>query len=466
MSEAAALAVQRIREATETLGIGAGLRAAATEAEAFPDEPAVQAAHAEIMLWSGRQEEGKALLEQLLEKHLDSAEVLGLWATWLAIQGDGEKALAIAQQAIAISPKSREAREGMLNALTVAGDPLGSLEIAKQIYNEEPHSPSAWSGLFYSYLCAGMDEEAERLFKKASSKVANSASFHVAKARLALKGFDMKGAERHARKAVEAGPESDSAWSTLATTLEFQGKQQQAEDAARKALAINPKEATALRTLANVSDDEQEASEARGNADTAMPFLNGDAGYFEVLDLITDDELPKALARAREVEREVTPSNAKNLRSTMFFLLRELEQWEELESRLTQLENTDEYDAECCIAAAALVRRTEGPKEAAWILQAGCAKWPTDPNLPAELLKAFVEANERDAYAQHFKQILSAPFPSPSHCSAVVNTLLDLDLLQDATAALGLGLQRFPEADDLQMLHFAIELSTSLEDAA
>ena len=459
-------AVQRIRETTDSLGTGAGLRQAIAEAAAFPSDPTVQTAYAELLLWSGRQEEGTALLETLLERHLDCGQVLGLWATWLAIQGEGQKALQIAEQAIAIAPRSREAREGMQNALTVMGDAIESLQIAQDIYADEPDSPSAWSGLFYGYLCAGMDDEADRHFKKASKKVANSASFHVAKARMALKAFDMKGAEKHARRATEAAPESDAAWSTLATALEFQGKQPQAEEAARRALAINPKEATALRTLSKVAEDADDANNARAEADSAMPFLNGDNLYFEVLDLIAEDELPRALEKAREIEPEVTAVNAANLRGTILFLLQELEQWDELEARLTQLKQTEEYDADCCIAAAALVRRSEGPKEAAWILEAGCAKWPSNPNLPAELLKAFVEANERDAYAQKFKQILSTPFPSPAHCSAVVAALLDLNLNHDATAALGLGLERFPESEDLQGLYFAISLSEALEEAA
>src|SRR5687767_1683499 len=315
----AVLAVRRVREATDSNGIGAGLRQATAEAANFPNDPTVQTAYAEALLWAGRQEEGTALLEALLERHLDCGEVLGLWATWLAIQGRGDEALRIANEAMAVAPKSREAREGMQNALTVTGDAMGSLQIAQDIYADEPDSPSAWSGLFYGYLCAGMEDEADRFFKKASPKVAKSASFHIAKARMALKSFDMKGAEKHARKAVEAAAESDAAWSTLATALEFQGKQDEALCAARKALEINPKEATTLRTLSNVADDEVEANVARAGADAALPFLTADNQYFEVLDLIAEDELPRALAKAREIEPDVTSVQSKNLRGTILF---------------------------------------------------------------------------------------------------------------------------------------------------
>ncbi len=224
-------------------------------------------------LQAGRTQQGKLLLEQILQtnpQHAEARQWLGVvfhqtgnsaraleligqsiaaspsnaqfhatLANVLLATGQTDAAIGSYQQAIALKPQFAEAYNNLGNAYVASGRPSNAVESYQKAIELLPNYADAYNNLGTALLGSGLSEDAASAYKRA---IALRPQFPQALCNLAgvVQEREPEQAEQYARQALGLQPNYYEAWVTLGKVLHPQGKVDEARAAIGRALQLRP----------------------------------------------------------------------------------------------------------------------------------------------------------------------------------------------------------------------------------
>ncbi len=237
---------------------------------AYPNQPAGHALMALQTLWRGDLEEA----QQFAAKLGDHPEELAVKGEVMGYGGDVPGAKRLLESALAAAPDDPIVLRCCYSIFGM-DEPERAMALARHRVEVRPHDSAGYASVGTVLLNRSVSE-AEAYAANPPTAYANSHQHWTLRARLAMKRHDLIEAERHAREAVAACSDSDTAWATLADILKHQGKKTESAEAARFALSLNRRNPLAMRALsaeAASRGDRPEAERWEREAATAVPAL-------------------------------------------------------------------------------------------------------------------------------------------------------------------------------------------------
>lgn len=191
-------------------------------------------------------EQGKRLLLHALSLDKDFAEAYALLAQFYGMQSanfvaDGEANLkqskVAAESALRIKPDMPDGLVALAGANAEAGKEQEALRAAKQAVALAPNDENAWQMLGYSAYYAGLNDIAERAYRRLMTLNVTALQPHWMHARMLLYSGRTDEAAEEMRQVVENNPDHFKALAYFGGMLYYQGNLEEAETVLNRALA-------------------------------------------------------------------------------------------------------------------------------------------------------------------------------------------------------------------------------------
>jgi tetratricopeptide (TPR) repeat protein len=194
----------------------------------------------EVLVRSGRIEEGLEVYRQGLEREPDDAEIHARLGLLLAERGGGAEAERHLGEAIRLGPEFRADLHVARGAWLAEHGRFEEAEAEyRRVLKEDPRHPDARNNHAIALYRTGKADEAIRVLEDLVAEFPRHADSHNNLAAIAVDRRDWPAAEKHARQALAIVPGLTEAWNNLGVGLDEQGRRGDAEAAYRRALERN-----------------------------------------------------------------------------------------------------------------------------------------------------------------------------------------------------------------------------------
>ncbi len=194
----------------------------------------------EVLVRSGRFEEGFEVYRQGLERAPDDAELHARLGLLLAERGGGAEAERHLGEAIRLSGDFRADLHVARGAWLAENGRFEEAENEyRRVLQEDPRHPDARNNHAIALYRTGKADEAIRVLEEIVAEFPRHADSHNNLAAIAVDRQDWPAAEQNARRALAIAPGLTEGWNNLGIGLDEQGKRVEAEAAYRQALELN-----------------------------------------------------------------------------------------------------------------------------------------------------------------------------------------------------------------------------------
>lgn len=209
-------------------------------AELDPDQGEYNLAVADLMLAGGRPSEAEPFFSKGLAEIRERPEAWRRAAQAALACGDASLAGDRFEEAIKQDPEDALARIGAAHAAFAMGDSAKALEQADRAAKLDPENPEVQMGWADLLAGQGKIDKALATYQKAQGLMVDPNPARRARARLFLRSNRPEAAVLELKALVDARPEDDEAWASLAAAYETTGSLDEARGALQKALEVDP----------------------------------------------------------------------------------------------------------------------------------------------------------------------------------------------------------------------------------
>lgn len=173
--------------------------------------------------------EGRAVVQQLIERFDDMPEALNIAAVFHAQVRESEQAIELWKKCIQLDAKSPQYRVNLAAIAMDRGDATLAIQTLRTLVDTGDTSPSVLCSYGLALMEGGDSDEAERIFKLVTKSHPNDPSFWLGLGQAELKNHHFEQAFESLRKAEQLGSKAQALYFSLSRVCRRLGKDELAD---------------------------------------------------------------------------------------------------------------------------------------------------------------------------------------------------------------------------------------------